>query len=213
MTLRRCHLFALLACILLCGCFGLPYDITSTHAVRRLYYREKEKFYKAKDLGGFRIRIKRVDVDYFGEDAFTLECYLANISPDIGDRLIFTRDREFVRLDFVNLRAVSLKEFPDPMTSEEKKAFIDNFSHLLWTGNVISGIKDIPKYKPGSLPAEIEKAIAPPCYASDLITVYTYTNLAGQVNRFRFAFTPEGKLKDIGRLEIAKDIGAFVYLQ
>jgi hypothetical protein len=156
--------------------------------------------------------IKRVDIDCFGEKAFILVPYLKYMSPCIGGRMIFTRQREFLYLNFANLRAVTLKEFPDPMTPEEKKAFIAEFSHLLGTGNVISGIKDIPKYKPGSLPAEIEKAIVPPCYASDLITVYTYTNLAGQVNRFRFAFTPEGKLKDIGRLEIAKDIGDFVYL-
>lgn len=212
MTLRHCHLFALLVCILFCGCLGLPYDITSTHAVRRLYYRKIDDFNKTIKLSDCKIKIKRVDVDYFGDKAFILAPYLKDMSPSIGDPMIFTRQHEFLYLNFANLRAVSLKEFPDPMTPEEKKAFIAKFSHLLWTGNVISGIKDIPKYKPGSLPAEVEKAIAPPCYASDLITVYTYTNLAGQVNRFRFAFTPEGKLKDIGRLEIAKDIGAFIYL-
>lgn len=208
MTLRHCHLFTLLACTLFCGCLGLPYDITSTHAVRRLYYQNENK----KGMNKDEWEIKRVDVDHFGEKAFTLESYMKYISPDIGDRLIFTREHEFVRLNFANLRATSLKEFPDSMTHEEKKAFIAKFSNLLWTGSVISGIKDIPKYKPGSLSAEVEKAIAPPDYTSDLITVYTYTNLAGQFNQFRFAFTPEGKLKDIGRVEVAKDIGESVYL-
>jgi hypothetical protein len=212
MTLKHCQLFTLLACTLFCGCLGLPYDITSTHAVRRLYYRKNDDFNKTINVSGCKLKLKRVDVAYFGEQAFTLEIYVSNFSPDISEPWIFTREHEFVYLNFANLRAVSLKEFPAPMTPEEKKEFIAKFSNLLWTGSVISGIKDIPKYKPGSLPAEVEKAIVTPDYTSDLVTVYTYTNLAGQVNQFRFAFTPEGKLKDIGRVEVAKDIGEFIYL-
>lgn len=212
MTLRHCHLFTLLACTLFCGCLGLPYDITSTHAVRRLYYRKIDDFNKTISLSDCKLKLKRVDVDHYGEKAFILEAYVKGECPDLPECLIFTREHEFVRINFSNLRNVSLKEFSDPMTPEEKKAFIAKFSNLLWTGNVISGIKDIPKYKPGSLPAEVEKAIAPPDYTSHLVTVYTYTNLGGQFNQFSFAFTPEGKLKDIGRVEIATNIGDSVYL-
>jgi hypothetical protein len=209
MTLRHSHLFTLLACTLFCGCLGLPYDITSTHAVRRLYYQKLDKEGRNKGYS----EIKRTDVAHFGEEAFILESYLKRMEPDIGDRLIFTHEGKFVRLKFDNLRAVSLKEFPDPMTSEQKKTFIAKFSHLLWTGNVIGSVKDIPKYKPGSLPVEVEKSIAPPDYNNTRITVYTYANLGGQVNTFTFIFTPEGRLADITRVELGKNIGDFFYLE
>lgn len=203
MMLQHRLLFPFLTCTLFCGCLGLPYGITSTHAVRRLYYQKMDKDHSTK----------RVDVAYFGEQAFTLETYVRNLSPDISEPWIFTREHEFVRLKFDNLRAVSLKEFPDPMTSEQKKTFIAKFSHLLWTGNVIGSVKDIPKYKPGSLPVEVEKSIAPPDYNNTRITVYTYANLGGQVNTFTFIFTPEGRLADITRVELGKNIGDFFYLE
>jgi hypothetical protein len=208
LLLRHCCLFSLLACTLFCGCLGLPYDITSTHAVRRLYYQKLDK--EGRNKGDSEI--KGTDVAHFGEEAFILESYLKHWSPDINERLVFTRERKFVRLNFTNLRAVSLTEFPDPMTPEEKKAFIVRFSNVLWTGSVISGIKDIPKYKAGSLTAEVEKAIVPPDYNNTRITVYTYANLGGQVNTFTFIFTPEGKLADITRVELGKNIGDFFYL-
>lgn len=212
LLLRYCCLFALLACALFCGCLGLPCNITSTHAVRRLYYQKIEKFYKDKNLGKFSLKIKRVDVDSFGDNAFTLVSFSKYMSPDVCDRMIFTREREFLRMNFVNLRAASLQEFTEPMTPDAKKAFIARFSHLLWTGNVITGIKEIPKYKAGSLASDVEQAIAPPDYNSDFVTVYTYAALGGQVNRFKFVFGHDGRLADITRVELAINIGAFFYL-
>jgi hypothetical protein len=72
--LRHCHLFALLLCILFCGCLGLPYDVTSTHAVRRLYYQKRGKFNKVNNLGKFSLKIAK-SAFLAGIRIWILDCY------------------------------------------------------------------------------------------------------------------------------------------
>lgn len=99
------------------------------------------------------------------------------------------------------------------MTPEERKTLIEEFSALLWTGKVIGNVSDIPSYRAGSLTPEVERAIVPPNYTGDLVTAHTFASLGGRVSRFRFAFTPEGRLVDIGHVELAKEIGLTTYLK
>jgi hypothetical protein len=41
--LKHYHLFALLTCILFCGCLGFQNNITSTDAVSQLYFKKMDK--------------------------------------------------------------------------------------------------------------------------------------------------------------------------
>jgi hypothetical protein len=157
--------------------------------------------------------IESVDVSPFGERAFTLVTFFKHGSPPIADHLIFTRERQFLDMNFDNLRATSLKEFPKPMTPDDRKAFIAAFSEVLWAGKVISGISDIPQYKAGSLHLNIEQAITPPDYSRNPITVYTFAALGGEVNTFTFTFTPNGRLADITHVQLGERIGKHYFLR
>ena len=200
---QRCHLFALLTCILLSGCLGLQHNITSTDVVSQIYFQKMDKH-------GL---IGSVDVSRFGERAFTLISFFKHGSPPIADCLIFTRERKFLDMNFDNLRATSLKEFQKPMTPDDRKAFIAAFPEVLWAGKVISDISDIPKYKSGSLPPNIEQAITPPDYSIDSITVYTFAALGGRVNTFTFTFTPDGRLAGITHNQLGERIGEHFFLR
>jgi hypothetical protein len=78
---------------------------------------------------------------------------------------------------------------------------------------VIGSVSDIPSYKAGSLAPEVERAMIPPNYTSDLVTAYTFTNLGGLVSRYRFAFTLEGRLADIGYVKLGEEIGLTTHLK